>query len=117
MSNMPSFFSSYSICFEKDNVCITDGSYYSVAGKGCILITSTLPLSFVLHAPNFTLNLLSVYLTKSLDCSVTCFPSHCVFQDFETKMMIGGGHEENNGLYILDVPSCLVLPMQQFSIT
>lgn len=69
------FFSSYSICFEKDKICTTYWSYSFVADKGSIPTTSTQPLYYVLHVPNFTLNLLLIsHLTKSLNYSVTFFP-------------------------------------------
>lgn len=113
MTSTFSFFSSYSICCGKDKVHIVNGSYLSIAGKGNIPVTPSLPLSFVLHAPKFTLNLLSVsHLTKSLNCSVTFFPSHCVFQDLSSRMMIGKEHEDN-GLYILDTSPHSALPVQQ----
>ncbi|KAL0313438.1 UNVERIFIED_CONTAM: hypothetical protein Sradi_5743100 [Sesamum radiatum] len=40
-------------------------------------------------------------LTKKHNCSVTFFPSYCVFQDLQTRRTIGGGHERG-GLYFLD---------------
>lgn len=116
MTDTSSFFSSYSIFSRNDKVRVVDGSYSSIAGKGSILVTSTLPLSSVLHVSNFTLNLLSVsHLTRSLNCSVTFFPSYCVFQDLNLKRTIGKGHEDN-GLYILDIPSHSALPVQQFPV-
>ena len=39
--------------------------------------------------------------TKSLNCSITFYPSSCVFQELKTGMKIGGGHEAG-GLYYLD---------------
>ncbi|GKV53382.1 hypothetical protein SLEP1_g59913 [Rubroshorea leprosula] len=57
----------------------------------------------VLHVPNFATNLLSISsITKSMNCSVTFFPTHCVFQDLETRRMIGSGREDG-GLYLLDM--------------
>lgn len=52
-------------------------------------------------------NLLSVsQLTKQLSCSITFFPSHCVFQDLRTRKTIGGGREAlNKGLYLFDTGS------------
>lgn len=101
---MSSFFSSYSICSRKDKVKIVDRSYSSIVGKGIVFITPTLPLSFVLHVPNFMLNLLSLsHIIKSLNCCVMFFflPSHYVFQNLDMKKTIGRGHEED-GLYVLD---------------
>lgn len=54
------------------------------------------------YIPKLLFNLLSVSkLTKLLNCSVTFYPSSCVFQDLKTKRTIGGGHE-SDGLYYLD---------------
>lgn len=95
-------FSSYFIYYGKDKVWVVDGSYSSIAGKGFIFVTPTLPFSPVLHVPKFSLNLLPIsHLTKSLNCCMTFFPSHCVFQDLRTRTIISKGHEENK-LYILN---------------
>lgn len=111
MTSTSSLFSSYTICSGKDKVCTVDGSYSLIVVKGSISITPSLPLSFVLHVSNFTLNLLSVsHLTKSLNCSITFFSSYCVFQDLGSRT-IGRGHEDN-GLYMLDVPPHSALPVQ-----
>lgn len=48
--------------------------------------------------PNF---LTVFFLTKSLNCSVTFYPTHCVFQDLLTRKTIGGGHE-SDGLDYFD---------------
>lgn len=115
MTGASSFFSSYSVCSGKDKVCIADGSYSSIVDKGNIPVTPSLPLSSVLHVSKFTLNLLSVsHLTKSINCNITFFPSHCVFQDLGSRRTIGRGHEDN-GLYILDVPPYSASPVQQLS--
>lgn len=56
---------------------------------------------FCFHVSNFFLNLLSIsHLTKNLNCSVTFFPSYCVFQEIAIKQTIGLRHED--GLYIFD---------------
>lgn len=90
------------------HIKLADGSLSNLAGKGTFSIPSFFPLPSVLHVPKFPTNLLSVSsLTKNLNCSVTFFPTHCVFQDLRTRATIGGGHEEN-GLYLLntkDIPS------------
>ena len=60
-----------------------------------------MPLTPVLHVPQFFHNLLSSSrITRDLNCSVTFYPSHCVFQDLRTRR-IGNGRVEH-GLYILD---------------
>lgn len=94
MIGMSFLFTSYHVSFGKDNGCIADGSYSSVASYGDIT---------VIHVPNFTLNLLSIsQLIKIINCSVTFSPSYCLFQDSEIKTTIGMGHEKDD-LYILDL--------------
>lgn len=101
MTGMSSSFSSYMVSSGKNMVRIADGSFSSIVGQGDIPITPELWLSSVLHVLKFTLNLLSVsHITKALNCCVTFFPSHCVFQDIVTKRTIGLGHG-NDGLYLL----------------
>lgn len=83
-------------------VTLADGSTSRIRGSGTINPTPSLPLSSVLHLPNLSFNLVSVsQLTKNLNCSVSFFPDHCLFQDLTTKKIIGKGHE-SGGLYILD---------------
>lgn len=103
MTSMSSLFFTYKISSGRDKVHIADGSYSSIAGHSDISATSSLLLSSALHVPNFTLNLFSIsQITKSLNCSVIFFPSHCVFQELETKKTISIGHEKD-GLYLLDL--------------
>lgn len=72
MTGMSSLFTSYSVCFGKDKVRIANSSLSSIAGQGDILVTHDLYLSFVLHVPRFTLNLLSIsHITKILNYCVT----------------------------------------------
>ncbi|KAF6159557.1 hypothetical protein GIB67_032328 [Kingdonia uniflora] len=85
-------------------------AYAHTAGKGKISVSSSLTLSDVLHVPHLTINLLSISsLPKSLNCSVTFYPSHCNFQDLETKKMIGSGREVG-GLYLSDSYAPLSIP-------
>ena len=97
-----------SLCPLDGKIKLADGSLSNIVGQGTFSIPSSFTLPSVLHAPAFPTNLLSVSsLTKTLNCSITFFPSHCVFQDLSTRKTIGGGHEEN-GLYLLntqDTPS------------
>lgn len=102
MISMSSLFTSYHIFYGKDKVRIVDGSLSFIVSQRDISATSYLCLSSVLHVRNFTLNLLSIsYIIKNLNCCVTFFLTHCVFQDMVTKKMIGSGHE-NDGFYILN---------------
>jgi hypothetical protein len=40
-------------------------------------------------------------ITRGLNCSVEFFPNHCVFQDLQTRRIIGRGRE-SDGLYIFE---------------
>ena len=55
----------------------------------------------MLHVPNLSNNLLSIHkITQYLNCAVTFFPPHCVFQDLATGKTIGLAKEQG-GLYYL----------------
>ncbi|KAL0439981.1 UNVERIFIED_CONTAM: Retrovirus-related Pol polyprotein from transposon RE2 [Sesamum latifolium] len=97
-----SHFSSLTTSHNSLPVRLADGSYSSTSGSGTVRPTDHITLTNVLFAPKFPVNLLSVsQLTKKHNCSVTFFPSYCVFWDLQTQRMIGGGHERG-GLYFLD---------------
>ena len=83
-------------------VTVADGSTYEIKGSGTVKPTSSITLSYVLNLPNLAFNLIYVTkLTKNLNCSVSFFPDHCVFQDLMTKRAFGKEHV-SDGLYILD---------------
>ncbi|XP_042946557.1 uncharacterized protein LOC122279793 isoform X1 [Carya illinoinensis] len=85
------------------SVTLANGSLAKVTGIGSTKLTDSISLSSVLHAPSFPFSLLSISrITQSLQCSVTFYPSSCVFQDLKTGNKIGTGHEAG-GLYYLDV--------------
>ena len=101
MSRSSNLFSDYKPYSGQDKVKIADGTFSSVSGKGLIRVTP-LSLTSVLHVPSFSHNLLSlIRITRDLNCCVTFYPSHCVFQDLIMRRTIGSGREER-GLYILD---------------
>ena len=67
-------------------VTVADGSTYETKGSGTVKPTSSITLSSVLNLPNLAFNLISISkLTKNLNCSVSFFLDHCVFQDLMTK--------------------------------
>ena len=102
MTSCSSLFDTYSTCSGKDKVRVADGSLSTISGKGSIQCSPSLSLSSVLHIPTFDTNLLSVSsLTRSANCSVTFFPTHCVFQELETGKVIGSG-KAHGGLYFLE---------------
>lgn len=103
MTGVSSVFSTYTPYSGQDRVKIADGTFSSVSGKGLVHASPSLPLSTVFHVPSFSTNLLSISkITQDLNCSVSFFPSHCVFQDLITGKTIGSGRKEN-GLYVLDL--------------
>ena len=62
--------------------------------------TPTLDLFSVLYLSNFPFNLLVVpKLSKTLNCSVIFYLTHCVFQDLKMKRMIGGGFDKDGRYY------------------
>ncbi|KAL3518521.1 hypothetical protein ACH5RR_021110 [Cinchona calisaya] len=90
------------------SVTLADGSMTSVVGSGIANLTTSISLSSVLCLPNFSFNLLSVSkITRALNCFVSFFPDHCVFQDLMTRKIIGRGREFG-GLYLVETPSMKV---------
>jgi len=88
-----------------NSVVLADGSRKPIRGSGSVLTSPSLPLSSVFYLPDFPYNLLSVSkITKLLNCSVTFFPSYCIFQDLVTRKTIGTGRE-SNGLYAMELAS------------
>ncbi len=84
------------------HVTIADGTRCNVVGSGTAKPTPTITLTFVLALPGFSFNLMSVSkLTKDMNCFISFFDDHCLFQDIATKQVIGRGHV-SGGLYILD---------------
>lgn len=104
MTGNSGLFSTFQSRTSTSTVTLADGSPSCVRGSGTIIPTPLLPLSSVLHLPNLSFNLISVsQLTRNLNCCISFFPDHCLFQDLTTKKIIGRGHE-SGGLYILDTP-------------
>ncbi|KAK3034070.1 hypothetical protein RJ639_034295 [Escallonia herrerae] len=102
MTGNPKIFSSFRSHTAPSPVTIADGSNYTIKGSGTVEPTSSITLSFVLSLPSLAFNLMSVSrLTKDLNCCISFFPDHCLFQDLMTKETIGKGHV-SDGLYILD---------------
>jgi hypothetical protein len=74
-----------------------------VAGSSYTHLSPNIELLSVLHVHGFPFNLLSISkITKALNCSISFYPSLCIFQDLKTQRMIGMGHEVG-GLYYLDL--------------
>ncbi|KAK3015718.1 hypothetical protein RJ639_005918 [Escallonia herrerae] len=102
MTSNLKIFSSFRSHTAPSPVTITDGSNYTIKGSGTVKPTSSITLPFVLSLPSLAFNLMSVSrLTKDLNCCISFFPDHCLFQDLMTKQTIGRRHV-SDGLYILD---------------
>ena len=81
---------------------VANGTPMPILGSINISFSSTLMLSFVLLAPNLSNNILSISkITIYLNCFVTFYSTHCVFQDNLTKTTIGNG-KERRGIYYLE---------------
>ena len=100
MTDNLSLFSNFTPISSLSLVTVANGTRTLFHGIGSVH-ASNHTFSSVLYLPQFPFNLLSVRkLTHSLNCSVTFFPTHCIFQDLKTKRMIGGGFEKDGPYYL-----------------
>lgn len=84
-------------------ISTANGSTSPITGEGSVILSNTLQLDSVLVVPTLAYNLLSVsQITSSLNCSVTFWPSFCVFQDILTRRTLGYGVKRHK-LYYLDL--------------
>ena len=105
MTHSPSQFITYSPCPSNRKILVADGSSITVAGLGDIQITPQLILKNVLHVPKLSTNLISIQkITNDINCDVTFYPTHCVFQDRILGKKIGLA-KEKDGLYYLETVS------------
>ncbi|KAI5324129.1 hypothetical protein L3X38_033202 [Prunus dulcis] len=82
-----------------------NGTPSPVIGEGSLSLSDSLTLDSVLIVPSLHHNLLSVaQITTALNCTVTFWPTHCVFQDILSSKMIGCGTKRGK-LYYLDLAS------------
>ncbi|KAF2322304.1 hypothetical protein GH714_010849 [Hevea brasiliensis] len=95
-------FESYKSSLGNKKIKVADGSSIIIAGHGNINLTLSISLQNVLHVPRLSTNLISIYqLTKNLNCCITFFDTHCIFQDKVSGKTIGSARQEN-GLYYLE---------------
>ena len=100
-------FNNFTPCQSLSPITVADGSVSNVSGFGTVH-TSYFELNQVLHVPKLSFNLLSInQITKPLNCSMTFFPTHCIFQDLQLNTMIGHG-SELGGVYYLTRDSLFV---------
>lgn len=94
---------------------MADGTISSVKGKGKVCVAG-LVLESVLYVPNLKCSLLSVSkLTNDLNCTVTFFFSHCVFQDRSTRKMISSVEEKDRLYWVSDNKAFLSQLTRSFS--
>jgi len=73
---------------------------------GSIQFNNSFQLNNVLYVPSFKIDLMSVgKTTDDLHCSVTFFPSWCIFQDLATRTMMGVGKRRDNLYYLVMLAS------------
>jgi hypothetical protein len=84
---------------------VVDGSLTIVAGQGIISLSPSLSFKKVLHVPKLAINFLSICkIIKDLNCSVTFFLDHCIFQCLSTGRTIGQARVKD-GLYVFGIQS------------
>lgn len=102
MTGNPRVLDTYEPHISCSSVTLADGSECSVRGSGTVRLSSSISLPSVLNLPGFSFNLMSISkVTRALNCCVSFYPDHCLFQDLLTKRIIGKGHE-SGGLYVMN---------------
>ena len=97
-----SLFTTFQLHPSTSTVTLADGSTSYVLGSRTIHPTPLITLTSIMSLPQFSFNLISVSkLIRTLNCSISFFPDHCLIQDLSTKRIIGRGRE-SGGLYILE---------------
>ena len=102
MTDNSSLFTTFQSHPSISTVTLADWSTSCVLRSGTIHLTPLITLTSVMSLPQFSFNLISVSkLTRTLNCSISFFPDHCLIQDLSTKRIIGRGRK-SKGLYILE---------------
>jgi hypothetical protein len=84
-------------------ISTANGSTSPITGVGSVILSKNITLDNVLVVPTLECNLLSVsQITSSLACTVTFWPSYCVFQDITTRKILGYGVKRGK-LYYLEL--------------
>src|SRR3954468_15822415 len=85
-----------------EKVRTADGTSQPIKGTGSVHCTPSFTLSFVLHVPSFSVNLISVSsIIDQLKCIVIFDEDMCVFQEKGTGRRLGTGIRRD-GLWYLD---------------
>ena len=84
-------------------ISTANGITSPITREGSVILSNTLTLDNVLVVPSLEYNLLSVsQITSTLACTVTFWPSFCVFQDILTRKILGYGVRRGK-LYYLEL--------------
>ena len=90
----------------KENVITANGEVAIIMGAGSIALTLSLSLHNTLLVPSLSNHLLSIcQVTEQLDCVVLMFPTFCLLQDIQTRVIIGRGTKRRGLYYVEDVVS------------
>ena len=85
-------------------ISTTNGNTSPITGEGSVIMSNTLTLDIVHVVPSLEYYLLFVsQITSTLACTVTFWPSFCVFQDILTRKILGYGVRRGK-LYYLELP-------------
>jgi hypothetical protein len=85
MTSSATSLSTYHLLDTPHDVTLANGSLSTVASFSQTHLSPDIKLLSVLHVPRFPLNLLSISkIIKALNCSVSFYPSFCIFQDLKT---------------------------------
>jgi len=104
MINNPHYLINENIVKSRGKVQLPTGESAIVSHIGSVQLNECDMINEVLCIPTFKFNLLSVHkLTKELNCYVSFFPTHCVFQDLLSGKVKGIGRVED-GLYVMHWP-------------
>ncbi|KAL5787760.1 hypothetical protein ACOSP7_004709 [Xanthoceras sorbifolium] len=84
-------------------ISTANGSTSPITGEGSVILSNNLTLDIVLVVSSLEYNLLSVsQITLTFACTVTFWPSFCVFQDILTRKILGYGVRRGK-LYYLEL--------------
>ena len=84
-------------------ISTANGGTSPITGEGSLVLSNAMTLDTVLVVPSLEYNSLSVsQITSKINCTVTFWPSFCVFQDILTRRTLGCGVKRGK-LYYLEL--------------
>ena len=90
MTGNSKLFTTFQSHLSTSTVTLENGSTSCVLGSRTTHPTPLITLTSILSLPQFSFNLISVSkLTRTLKCSISFFPNHCLIQDLPMKQIIG----------------------------